>query len=107
MREVVRQSIDEGLRQANSKKTACDIRIIHDALDLFQTAPRNFGIDVYKPENVAVRGARTSIHLYRPIALAYDKLIAKARRKISRAVGASTIRDHDLCCRRALAQARE
>jgi len=80
MREAVRQSIDVGLRQANSKKTAGDIRIIYDSLDFFQTTARNFGIDVDEPENVATRGARTGIHLYRSTGLAYDNLIAKALR---------------------------
>lgn len=107
MRKTIRQSINVRSRQANSKKTACSPGVVHDSLDLTQTSPRNFGIDMEKPENVTMRGASTNIHLYCPIAFAYDKLIAKARRKISRAVGASTIRDNDLHSGRALAQMRE
>jgi hypothetical protein len=54
-----------------------------------------------------MRGARTSIHLCCPATLAYDKLIAKALREIGGVIGASTIRDNDLCSGRALAQMRE
>jgi hypothetical protein len=104
MREAVRQSINGGLRKANSEKTACDIRIIHDSLNLFQTAPWNFGIDVDEPENVATRGARTSVHLCCPATLAYDKLIAKALRAIGGAVRACTVCDNNLCARYSLAQ---
>jgi hypothetical protein len=95
------------LWQANSKKTAGDLWIIHDALNLVQTSPRNFCIDMEKPKDVAMRGARTSIHLCCPATLAYDKLIAKALREIGSAVGASTIRDNDLRSGCALAQMRE
>jgi hypothetical protein len=104
MREAVRQSINGGSRQTNSEKTACDIRIIHDALDLLQTAPWNFGIDVDEPENVAARGPRTSVHLFRSTRLAYDKLIAKALREIAGAVGASAIDDDHFSATRSLAQ---
>jgi len=107
MREAVRQSINGASRQANSKKTACDIRIIHDALDLLQTAPWNFGIDVDEPENVATRGARTGIHLYGPITLAYENIITKVSREISRAVTASPVRDNNLCSHRPFAQMRK
>jgi hypothetical protein len=86
MRKGVRQSIDRVLWQANSKKTAGDLRIIHDSLDLVQTSPRNFCIGMEKPKDVATRGARTSIHLCCPATLAYDKLIAKALREIGCAV---------------------
>jgi len=104
MREAVRQSINGASRQANSKKTACDIWIIHDALDLFQTAPWNFGINVNEPENVATRGARTGIHLYRSTGLAYDNLITKVVCEISRAIGASAIGDDNFSATRSFAQ---
>jgi len=104
MREAVRQSINGASRQANSKKTACDIRTIHDALDLLQTAPWNFGIDVDEPENVATRGARTGIHLYGPITLAYENIITKVSREISRAIGASAIGDDNFSASRSFAQ---
>jgi hypothetical protein len=57
-----------------------------------------------KPKDVATRGACTNIHLYCPIPLAYDNLIAKAPRQIGRAVGASTICNNNFRCRRSLAQ---
>src|SRR5438094_777684 len=104
MREAVRQSINRASRQANSKKTACDIRIIHDALDLLQTAPWNFGIDVDVPENVATRRARTSIHLYRSTGLAYNNVITKVACEISRAIGASAIGDDNFSASRSFAQ---
>jgi hypothetical protein len=84
------------LWQANSKKTACDFRIMHDALDFLQTTPRNFRIDMDKPKGVAVRGACSGIHLNRPTRLAYAKLIAKAGREISSAIGAPTVGDDNL-----------
>jgi hypothetical protein len=96
MRKAVRQSINGASRQTNSKKTSRDLRVIHDLLDLVQTSPRNFGIDMDGPKDVAVRGTRANIHLYRSIALAYDNLIAKAGREISRAIGASAVGDNDL-----------
>jgi hypothetical protein len=95
------------LWQANSKKTARDAGVMHNSLDLTQTSPRNFCIGMEKPKDVAMRGARTSIHLCCPATLAYDKLIARALRAIGGAVGASTIRDNDLRSRCALAQMRE
>jgi len=104
MREAVRQSINEASRQANSKKTACDIRIVHDSLDLIQTTPRNFGINMYKPKDLAVRGACASVHLYRPITLAYQNIITKVSCEISRAVIASPVCDNNLCSHRPFAQ---
>jgi hypothetical protein len=86
MRKGVGQSIDWVLWQANSKESARDAGVIHNSLDLTQTSPRNFCIDMEKPKDVATRGARTSIHLCCPATLAYDKLIAKALREIGCAV---------------------
>jgi hypothetical protein len=56
MRKTVRQSINEVSRQTNSEKTSRDLRVIHDLLDFVQTSPRNLGIDVDKPKDVAVCG---------------------------------------------------
>jgi hypothetical protein len=61
-------------------------------------------IDVHKPKDVAARSTATGIHLYCSIALGYDKLIAKAPREISRAIGASTICDNNLSSRRPVTQ---
>jgi hypothetical protein len=107
MRKTVSQSIDWVSRQTNSEKTARDLRIIHDVLNLVQTAPWNFGINVNKPKDVAVRGPCTSVHLSRPITLAYDKLITKTAREINCAIVASTVCDNNLCARCPLAQMRK
>jgi len=104
MRNAVRQSINGASRQTNSEKTSRGLRVIHDLLDLLQTSPRNFGINMDKPKDVTARDACPSIHLYCSIALAYHKLIAKARREISRAIGASAIRDDNFSASRPLAQ---
>jgi hypothetical protein len=96
MRKAVRQSINGASRQANSEITASDPRIIHEALDLSQTSVRDFGIDMDKPKDVTVRSTSANIHLYRSIALAYDNLIAKAGREITRAIGASAVGDNNL-----------
>jgi len=57
---------------------------------------RDFGVDMDKPKDVTMRGTRADIHLYRSIALAYDNLIAKAGREISRAIVASTVGNYNL-----------
>ena len=56
MRKAVRQSINEASRQTNSEKTSRDLWVIHDLLDLVQTSPRNFSIDMDKPKDVAACG---------------------------------------------------
>jgi hypothetical protein len=100
MRKTVGESINPASRQTNSKVTTRDLWITHDALDLIQTFPRNFGINMHKPKDIAARGAATSVHLYCSITPGHDKLIAKIPREISRAIGASTICDNNLCPRR-------
>jgi hypothetical protein len=107
MRKAVSQSINRASWQANSKVTARDFWIIHDALDLIQTFPRNFGIHMNKPKNVTVRDAAASVHLYRPIALACDKLIIKAVRKINGAIRAAAVGNNNLRAGRSLAQMRK
>jgi hypothetical protein len=104
MRKSVGQPINRASRQAYPEITASDLRIIHEALDLGQTSLRDFGIDMDKPKDVTVRGASAKIHLYRSIALAYDNLIAKAGRKISRAIGASAVGDNNLRLWRSVTQ---
>jgi hypothetical protein len=104
MRKGIRQSINRGSRQANPKIAATDLWIIHDALDLIQTLPRDFGINVQEPKDLAARGAAASIHLYCSIALVHDKLIAKTPSEIGRAIRAFTICDNNLCSWRSFAQ---
>jgi hypothetical protein len=104
MRKTVGQSIDWDLWQANSKKTTHDVRIIHDVLNLIQTAPWNFSIDMDKPEDVAVCGACTGVHLYRPIAFTRDQLFARLERKFNRAIRASAVGNNNLCAHCPLAQ---
>jgi hypothetical protein len=99
VRKTVGQSIDQVVRQANSEKTACDIRINHHTLDLRQTTPRNFRIDMDKPEDVTVCGACTGIHLYRSTAFTHDELVARIAHKFNRAIRASTICNDNLCAR--------
>jgi len=57
-----------------------------------------------KPKNVTARSARPGIHLYGPIGLASNKLIAKARGEVDRAIGTSAVRDNNLSSGRSLAQ---
>jgi len=95
MRKAVRQSINGASRQTNSKKTSRDFRVIHDLLDLVQTSPRNFGIDMDKPKNVAMCGTCPSVHLHCPIGFTPDELIAKAHTEISCVIGASAVGDNN------------
>src|SRR2546423_9697206 len=95
MRKAVRQSINGASRQTNSKKTSRDLRLIHDLLDLVQTSPRNFSIDMDKPKNVAMCGTCPSIHLHGPIGFTPDELIAKAHTEISCVIGASAVRSEE------------
>jgi hypothetical protein len=104
MRKAIRESINQAFRQANSEVTANHGRIIHDMLDLIQTSLRDFGVDMQKPKDVANRSVHAGVHLYGPIALASNKLIAKARGEISGAVTTSAVHDNNLSSRRSLAQ---
>jgi hypothetical protein len=107
MGETVGESINPVSRQPDSKKTAYDLRISHDTLDLIQTTPWDFGINMDEPEDVAVCGMCPGIHLYRPITAAHDKLITKGAGKISSAIIASAISDNNLCARCSLSQTRK
>jgi hypothetical protein len=104
MGKAVRESINQPLRQANPEVTADDIRPIHYAPDLIQTSQWQFNIDMDEPKNLTARSACTGIHLYGPIGLASNKLIAKARGEVDRAIGTSAVRDNDLSFGRSLAQ---
>jgi hypothetical protein len=92
------------LRHANPKKTASRVWITHDALNLIQTAPGNFSINMEKPEDVAACHSGTGIHLHGPIRRAYNNLIAQTSRKISRAIVAPTICNNNLRDRRPVTQ---
>jgi hypothetical protein len=103
MRKAIRESINQPLGQANPEKTADDTRVIHYALDLIQTSQWHFSIDMDEPKDVTARSAGTGIHLYGPIGLASNKLIAKARGEVDRAVGTAAVRDNNLSFGRSLA----
>jgi hypothetical protein len=59
---------------------------------------------MYEPKHVTVSSARAGIHLHGPIGLASNKLIAKARGEINRAIGASAVCDNNLGSGCSLAQ---
>jgi hypothetical protein len=107
VRKAVGESVNPVSRETDSKKTARDFRIVHDTLDLIQTTPWNFGIDMDKPKDVAMCSTCSGIHLYGPVTSAYNKLITKIPGKVNSAIGTSTIRDNNLCARRSLAQTRK
>jgi hypothetical protein len=104
MCKAIRQSVNSVSRQTNSKVTARDLWITHDSLNLIQTVPGHFGINMHKPKDIAARGVAASVHLYCSITLAHHELIAKIPREISSAIRASTIRDNNLCRRRPRAE---
>jgi hypothetical protein len=104
MGKAVRESINQSLRQANPEVTADDIRLIHYAPDLIQASQWQFSIDMDEPKNLTARSACTGIHLYGPIRFASNKLIAKARGEVDRAIGTSAVRDNDLSFGPSLAQ---
>ena len=102
MRKAIREPINQPLRKANPEETANDIRVIHYAPDLIQTSQWQFNIDMDEPKDVTARSARTGIHLYGPIGRASNKLIAKARGEVDRAIGTSAVRENDLTLGRSL-----
>jgi hypothetical protein len=104
MRKAIRQSVNSVSRQTNSKVTTRDLWITRDSLNLIQTFPWNFGINMQKPKDIAARGAAASVHLYCSITLAHHELIAKTPREISSAIRASTVRDNNLRLGRSVAQ---
>jgi hypothetical protein len=104
MSKAVRKSINQAARQANSEVTTNDLRVIHDAVNLIQTSLRDFSVHMHEPKHVAAGSARAGIHLHGSIGLASNKLIAKARGEINRAIAASTVSDDNLSSGRSLAQ---
>jgi len=104
MSKAVRESINQASRQTNSEVTSSDIRIIHDAPNLIQTLEWQAGIDMDKPKDLPVRGARADIHLPATTAIAPDKLITKSGSEPICAIGASAVCNNNLRFRRSLAQ---
>jgi hypothetical protein len=104
MSKAVRKSINQASRQANSEVTPNDLWVIQDALNLIQTSLRDFSVHVHEPKHVAAGNARAGVHLHGSIGLASNKLIAKARGEINRAIAASTVSDDNLSSGRSLAQ---
>jgi hypothetical protein len=104
MSKAVRKSINQASRQANSEVTANDLRVIQDALNLIQASLRHFSVHMHEPKHVAAGRARAGIHLHGPIGLASNKLIAKARGEINRAIAASAVSDNNLSSVCSLAQ---
>jgi hypothetical protein len=104
MSKAVRKAINQASRQANSKVTANDIWIIHDAPDLIQTLQWQFRIDMDKPKDVPVCHTRACIHLHGTTALALDKLITKTIGEPICAIGASAVRDNNLSSGRSLSE---
>jgi hypothetical protein len=97
MCKPVRQSVHSGRRrQADPKETAADFRIAHYAIDLIQRFQRHFGIGVQKPENIAMCGIGSEIHLPGATALAAsNNLVAESLRQLIGTVSARTIDDNN------------
>ena len=104
MSKAVRKSINQASRQANSEVTANDFWVTHDAVNRIQTSLRDFSVRVHEPKHVPAGSARAGIHLHGPIEFASNKLIAKARGEINRAIAASAVSDNNLSSGRPLAQ---
>src|SRR5437667_11419137 len=93
MRKAVRQSINGASRHTNPKKTSRDFRVIHDLLDLVQTCPRNFGVDMDKPMNLVVCGTFLSIHLHGAIGFTLNDFSARTHSQLNDVIGSSAIDD--------------
>ena len=104
MRKGICQSINVRSRQAYPEITASDIRIIQYARDFIQAPLRNFSIDMHEPKYVAMRGARTHIHLDRAAGRTCNELITKVCSELGRTIATSAISDDNFSARRSLAQ---
>jgi len=109
MRKTVRQSIyGRRGRQPDPKETATDFWIAHHATNLIQRFQRHFGVGVQKPENIAVRGIGSKIHLPGATALAAsNNLVAESLRELIGTVGARTIDDNDFRSMGSVSQVRK
>src|SRR5919204_6725416 len=104
MRKVVCQSINRVSRQANSEVTSNHLRIFYNTPNLIQTPPRNFGIDMHKPQHIATRNTCAYVHLRSSIGSGPNELIAKARAEISCAIDASAVCHNNLRTWRSVTQ---
>lgn len=96
MRKTVRQSVNGGLRwQPDPEETATNVWIAHYATNLIQGFQRHFGIHVQKPENIAIGGISSEIHLpgTAPVA-ASNYPVAEALCQLVSAICAAAI-DHN------------
>jgi hypothetical protein len=109
MRKAVRQSVyGRRGRQADPKETATDFWIAHYPPNLIQRFQRHFGVSMQKPQNTAVCGIGSGVHLFCTAApAAPDNLIAEALRQSIRAVGARAIDDNNFRLTGSFAQVRK
>jgi hypothetical protein len=83
-------------RQPDPEETATDFWIAHYATNLIQRFQRHFGVGVQKPENIAVCGIDSEIHLPGAAALAAsNNLIAESVRQSTGTVSARAIDDNN------------
>jgi hypothetical protein len=106
MRKPVRQAIHSWRgRQTDPEETATNFWIAHYTPNLIQRFQRNFGVCMHKPENIAVCGVGSDVHLFRTATLAApDQLIAEALRQLIGAVSARAIDDNNFCTTGSLTQ---
>jgi hypothetical protein len=109
MRKAVGQAIDSRRgRQADPEETPTNFWIAHYTPNLIQRFQRNFGVCMQKPENIAVCGVGSDVHLFRTAALAgSDNLITQLLRQLIGGVSARAIDDNDFRPSGSFAQIRE
>jgi hypothetical protein len=97
MRKTVRQPVYRRRgRQLDPKETAADFWIAHNATNLIQRFQRHFGIGVQKPENIALCGIGSEIHLHGAATLAApNNLVAEAFRQLIGPISARAIDDNN------------
>jgi AraC-like DNA-binding protein len=109
MRKAVRQSVNGRRgRQADPKETAADFGIAYYPPNLIQRFQRHFGVCMQKPQNIAVCGIGSDIHLFCTATIAAsDNLIAEAFRQLAGTVSARAVDDNNFRPTGAFAQVRE
>jgi hypothetical protein len=109
MRKSIRQSVyGRRRRQADPKETAADFWIAHYPPNLIQRFQRHIGVCMQKPQNVAVCGVGSYVHLFRTATIAAsDNLIAEAFRLLVGTVSARAVDDDNFHPTGSLAQIRE
>jgi len=95
MRKAVGQAIDSRRgRQADPEETATNFWIAHYTPNFIQRLQRNFGVCMHKPENIAVCGLGSDVHLFRTATFAgLDNLFAEAFCQPIGAVSARAVDD--------------